>query len=163
MPRPVISRRQSAIHVVARPFDLLLWFDVLMNAHHLLSSRAGASTIPYTLCNPTVTVGTSAHGVRANRNHHHQYALQIAASDTASPVSRAGALVCPSWRPACRAGPISTHRIGGAFGLVGVDLVSLFPGSWPSGSDIAGGRVSSFCPAASCDPSSGTSLRLTIP
>lgn len=46
VPRPVISRRQWAIHVVARPFDLLLWCDVLMNAHHLLSSRAEASTIP---------------------------------------------------------------------------------------------------------------------
>ena len=73
---------------------------------------------------------TSAHGSVVNA-HNHIHAPRIAAGDTALSFPQAGASVCPSWRPDSRAGHTSTHRAVGAFGPIGVDLVSLFPGRYP--------------------------------
>ena len=94
---------------------------------------------------------------------HHLLAPQIAAGDTAPSFPQVRASVSPSRRPDSRAGPTSTFRMSGAFSPVGVDLASFFPGSWPSESEPAGGRITRFCTAASRSPGSGPSLRLTIP
>ena len=119
-------------------FDSCLSFDVLVKVHHRTSSRLKKSTSSSrTRLNPADTVETSAHGVSAIRNFFHLH-VPFAVSDSAPSFPLAGVLVCPSWRSACRAGPTSTHLTCGAVSQVGVDLASLFPGTWPSGSDTAG-------------------------
>ena len=126
------------------------------------SAGRGGIAPPTLFATSTGIVGTSALGGRAIR-HHHILAPQIAASDTAPPFSQTGASVCPSWQPDSHVRLTSTLRLGGVLSPVDVDLASLFPGSWLSGSHSAGRRVSSFCTAASRSPGLGTSLRLTIP
>ena len=152
-----VCRVVSALNLSSAPAVRCAGQDALLR----FQPDGGASPPPTLFATSTDIVGTSALGGRAIR-HHHFLAAQIAASETAPPFPQTSASVCPSWRPDSCVSLTSTHRIGGALSPAGDDLTFPFPGSWLSGSDIAGGRVSSFCPVASRNPGSGTSLRRTI-
>lgn len=148
-----------------RVFGLCASFAELGDqSKHIVSRHAGFSRQPSreVSCILSHPDSASDFGELAHPAHH-LHARQIAAGDTAPSFPQVRASVSPSWRPDARAGPTSTIRSGGAFSSGGVDLALLFPGSWSSGSDTAGLRLSSFCTAASRIPGLGTSLRLTIP
>jgi hypothetical protein len=76
--------------VVAEHFDPLVWFDVLVKAPHLISSRVGASTFSSnTLCNPfghNRDVGPWCRGdperpsPRCPRNHSRRHGLIVSAN-----------------------------------------------------------------------------------
>ena len=109
------------------------------------------------------TAGASALGSRAIRDRHHYNDLQIADGDTGLRHTQGGVTFGLSPRRfSDRANSLSTKRLRQS----GTQLLTWplpLSGFFLPGPDTAVCSFERFCPAASRDPGSGTSLRRTIP
>jgi hypothetical protein len=115
--------------------------------------------ISHLVANPTAA---SDFGALARPNRH-LHALQIADCGTDLRPTKDGVTFGRSQpRHSRRDDPLSTERShANMWGVVGMTLP--FSGLFLPGPDTAVFSFERFCPAGSCNPALGTSLRLTIP
>jgi hypothetical protein len=107
-------------------------------------------------------VGASGAGI-VDRPNHHQHASKIAVGYTASrPTADSATFGLSSRRASPITWPSSTER-SLEFGTKLLTWPLPLSGLFLLGPDTAVCSFERFCPAASRDPGSGTSLRLTIP